>query len=268
MPEKSLEHKDIVQLLAKLKEETPEYPAELVKSRKESFLKQVLDTSLSGEGKDDGNGGDNEGQGPKGASGSSDSSGVGKSGKPSKPGDASGMGGSSKPGGLGGSGSFSGPKTGLSRGTTGLGLGISLKSAFVFGAVILLLTAAYLFRDQIAEYLAGNEIVRTQETAAPSIADSSASQATETLRVASAPNAGTPSSEIVVTGTAPGFGDNAQSNGGGLPITGSGPSSTQGIPESSSSRVTKTPTPPAQRSPASAIEFLICILRSGGESCK
>ena len=50
MTKKPLEQKDIINLLDKLREETPEYPVQLAKSRKESFLKQIVDIKLSGEG--------------------------------------------------------------------------------------------------------------------------------------------------------------------------------------------------------------------------
>ncbi|MGW8180489.1 MAG: hypothetical protein ACWGQW_17280, partial [bacterium] len=177
MPEKSYEHKDIVELLGKLKEEKQEYPSKLVESRKESFLKQVLDFGGSGGGEDSGSGGDIGDEGPKGGSdGPGKSGGSGKPDRPTEPGGSSGTGGSSRSSGLGGSGSSGASVAG---GTSALGFGISLKSALTIGAVVLLLTTAYLFREQIAEYLADNNITSAQETAAPSFASSPGGAATE-----------------------------------------------------------------------------------------
>ena len=77
MPEKSFKEQDIVQLLSKLREETPEYPSSLVKARKESFLKKVLDISASGEGQDEGDSGKHGGgEGQKGGSGGAGGPGI------------------------------------------------------------------------------------------------------------------------------------------------------------------------------------------------
>jgi len=262
MPERSFEHKDIVELLAKLKEETPEYPAKLVEARKESFLKQVLDISVSGgrggEGGQDG-GDDN----PKGSSADSgESGGPGKAGKPAAPGDSSGSGGSSRPAGLSGSGGKGGSGAGLSSETTFLGF--SMKSVIAFGAVVVLLTAAYLFRDQIVEYLAENEIISAEETAAPPFELSQSDQATETPPVVAAPDLEEPSSGIVATATAPGLGDNNDNSLG----NGDNPDRAQEPPGQAVGSVTVTPTPGPPGDLGSAFRFLICILRMGGENCR
>ena len=47
-------HQDIVELLSKLKEETPDYPAELLNARKDSFLKQDVNRKISKEDQNSG----------------------------------------------------------------------------------------------------------------------------------------------------------------------------------------------------------------------
>jgi len=54
MPKRSLDPKDIINLLSKLKEQTPEYPADMLEARKAAFLKQAANLKIQG----DGNGGD------------------------------------------------------------------------------------------------------------------------------------------------------------------------------------------------------------------
>lgn len=269
MPEKSFEHKDIVELLAKLKEETPEYPSKLVESRKESFLKQVLDLGSSGKGGDSGSGSDSGDEGPKGgASGTGKSGGSGKPGRSTGPGGSSGSGGSSRPGSLSGSGR---PGTSAGGGTSALGFGISLKSALTFGAVVLLLTAAYIFREQIAEYLAENNITNAQETAAPSIASAPGGAATEAPANVITSASQAPSSGTVITEAAPGIGSNNNNNNNneGVPVTaGKDTASTGTTPEQNSSRATITSTPEPPRDLGSAMRYLICILRFGRESCQ
>ena len=137
MPEKSFSHKDLVELLGKLKEETPEYPAKMVDARKESFLKHVLDMSTSGGGQGGSGGSDSGDEGPKGGVASSGkTSGPGKAGKSAAPISSRASGGSSRTNGLSGSGGRGGLGARLSGGTTFLGF--SLKSVLVFGAVVVL----------------------------------------------------------------------------------------------------------------------------------
>jgi hypothetical protein len=189
MPEAPLERQDIIELLAKLKAETPDYPADLVEARKAAYLKQIVDIQIS-----------RKDQGGE----------AGKSGR---------AGGAGRPG------------AALGGGT--LAQGISLKAAFAVGVVIAMLTAAYLFRDQIVDFLAENEIINVEETVTAPIFPAPADPATEvpTLR---APSSGTGATE-----TAPGF---AQSPA--------------------------TPTAPVRGSPFNVFEYLICILQHGTESCQ
>ena len=63
-PKRSLDSKEIIDLLSKLKEETPEYPAQMMEARKAAFLKQAANLRIPGEG----NGG--EGSSDAGGSGS------------------------------------------------------------------------------------------------------------------------------------------------------------------------------------------------------
>lgn len=264
MAKKSLEHKEIVRLIAKLKEETPEYPTELVEARKESFLKQILDISGSGSGQG-GEGG--EGSGNEGAKAgnaeSGETGGPSKSGKPGTSDDSGGSGGSSKSsetsGSAGKGGSGAGPSSGITF------LGFSLKSVLAFGAVVVLLTAGYLFRDQIEEYLAENEITNVEETAAPSVEFSLDGQATDTPRVMTTPNSGASSSRIVATEVVPGSESN---DNNGMPVTDNETGPTRVSSAQSSGRGTATPTPGPPGDLGSALRFLICILRMGGESCQ
>ena len=189
MPNEPLERQDIIELLAKLKAETPDYPADLVEARKSAYLKQIVEIQISR--KDQG-------------------------GEAGKRGAA---------GGEGGSGAALGGGT--------LAQGISLKAAIAVGVVIAMLTAAYLFREQIVDFLAENNIINVEETATPSIAPAPAGLATEI------PTLGAPSSGIVTTETTPGFGQSPA-----------------------------TPTAPVRGSPFNVFEYLICILRYGTENCQ
>ena len=74
MPKQPIEHKDLVELLSILKEETPEYPTDMIRTRKVSFLKQGLDIRVSGA---DNGGGTSGAGGSSGMSGSGGSSGSG-----------------------------------------------------------------------------------------------------------------------------------------------------------------------------------------------
>jgi hypothetical protein len=189
MPEEPLERQDIIELLAKLKAETPDYPADLVEARKAAYLKQIVEIQISR--KDQG----------------------GEAGKRGRAG--------------GGSGS------GAALGGGTLAQGISLKAAIAVGVVIAMLTAAYLFRDQIVDFLAENNIINVEETATPSIAPAPAGPATEM------PTLNAPSSGIEATETAPGSG-----------------------------RSPATPTAPVRGSPFNVFDYLICVLQHGTESCQ
>lgn len=262
MPEKPFSHKELVELLGKLKEETPEYPAKLVDARKESFLKQVLDISAAGGSQGGGSGSDGGDDGPKGGSaGSAAKSGPGKAGKPGASAGPSASGGSSRPTGLSGSGGGSGAR--LSGGATFLGF--SLKSVLIFGAVVVLLTAAYFFRDQIGEILADNGIARTEETAEAPIGASQADQETKTPSAVVVPNFEESSPEIVATPTVPGFGS---LDNGEAPGTEGNSNPTQKPPSQAVVPTTMTPTPENPGGLSGALQFLICILRRGGEGCR
>jgi hypothetical protein len=189
MSEEPLERQDIIELLAKMKAETPDYPADLVEARKAAYLKQIVEIQISR--KDQG----------------------GEAGKQGRAG--------------GGSGS------GAALGGGTLAQGISLKAAIAVGVVIAMLTAAYLFRDQIVDFLAENNIINVEETATPSIAPAPAGPATEM------PTLNAPSSGIEATETAPGSG-----------------------------RSPATPTAPVRGSPFNVFDYLICVLQHGTDSCQ
>ena len=50
MPKRSFNPKDIISLLTKLKEQTPEYPAELLEARKAALLKHAATLNIQGKG--------------------------------------------------------------------------------------------------------------------------------------------------------------------------------------------------------------------------
>jgi hypothetical protein len=191
LPERSPENQEIVKLLGKLKEETPEYPADLLEARKYSFMKQMIDLKISGEDRP------------------AETKGPAKGGRAGASGAA-----------LGGGATV---------------LGLPLKTALAIGAVIVLLTAGYLFRDRIVEFLAENGLITTQETVPPPSASTPAGPAGETPAAITAPTFGAPS-------------------GGQATEAAPGP---QG-----------TPTSPPQSGPLSVFEYLMCVLRNGAESCR
>lgn len=242
MANKTIDNQDIIRLLGKLKEDTPEYPSNLVEARKHSFLKQIVDVQISSQGrnKDDNRGGGIGGQ--KGGSGSSR--------------------------GAGGSGAALGGESTL--------LGFSLKAMLAIGAVVAMLTAAYLYRDQIVEYLAENEIISSQESASSPFDSSSdgLAQVTPTAFTAptfGAPGAGSAGTQVasgagtIATKPAPGSGNNSPA---GTPGSGNSPGLSAPTPDKSLGSKTVTPTPQGEGGLAGALQYLVCILRGGAESCK
>jgi len=129
MPNKPLEHKDIIKLLSELKEGTPEYPVHMMSNRKAAFLQKAIDIKVS-------KGDDSSQSGQKG----------GKSGT----------------GGAGASGS------GASLRNKPFFLGLSLKQIVAIGLVLVLFVTAYFMRDQITEVVTQNNVANAGETAAPS----------------------------------------------------------------------------------------------------
>lgn len=259
MPEKTFERKDIVQLLAKLKEETPEYPTHLVNARKDSYLKQILEINISGQSQSDESGQGGGSEGPKGGSAGFDKpGGPGKSDRPAKPGGSSGAGGRS---GSGRSGAV------LSKGTASLGFGISLKSALVFGAIVVILTAAYIFRNQIFELLADSGLISQEVTTTPLVASSSVAEETETPTVIPPPDSSPPSqsSGLVATEASAGSGNNYNE---GVPLNGGNSDPAPATPSPGMSQNPGTPTSPPSNGIVGRLRFLVCILRSSAESCE
>lgn len=68
MPKRSLDQKEIIGLLSKLKEQTPEYPANLLESRKAAFLKQAATLKIQGKGQGGEGGAEGGGSGTGGSS--------------------------------------------------------------------------------------------------------------------------------------------------------------------------------------------------------
>jgi hypothetical protein len=234
MAKKSLKQKDIVDMLSELRNETPEYPPELMRSRKTTFIKRVVDLKISGTSQD------------------------GKGGY---------------------KGGDDGPKWGggvtweeLSGGAAATGS--STKTMIAIGIVVALLTAAFLFRNQIVELLVENEIINVAETAAPSIASTPTERATATP-TPTAPLFGAPPSGTEATKAAPGSGNN---DSGGAPGGGNGSGGvsggsnnsddTEATPTPGVIRNLGTPTPPPPDGIVGRLRFLVCVLRYGAADCE
>jgi hypothetical protein len=114
MSKQSLHSQDIIGLISKLKESTPEYPTDLLAARKAAFLQQAVAINIDGNGLSGKGGGD---------------------------------------GGIGGTGG-SGALGGMSTAQT-----ILLQAVIGVWVVAAMLTAAYVFRDQIIDLLQDNGIV-------------------------------------------------------------------------------------------------------------
>lgn len=214
IPKRSINSRELIRLLSKLKSETPEYPTDLLEARKSVFLKRVVDLKISGEGKSREGGHQRGEEGQEGGSG----------------------------------GAWAALKSGTAI------TGFSTKTTIAVGIVVVLLTAAYLFRDQIVDFLEENEIINVEETAAPPIPSTPTGLVITTPTVGTIPTFGEPSSGIVATEAAPGVNDS--------------PDRTKVIPPPGLSQKPGTPTPPTPEGLAGRLRFLICVLRSGGENCR
>lgn len=126
MSKPALDSQDIVGLLSKLKDRTPDYPTDLMAARKATFLQTAIALQLTGSGMGGKGGGD------------------------------SGIGGN---GGTGGSGVLGGTSTAQT---------ILLQAVIGVWIIAAMLTAAYVFRDQIIDFLQDNGIVNVEMTQAPS----------------------------------------------------------------------------------------------------
>ena len=117
---------EIVNLLSKLKNETPEYPSDLFAARKAAFIEQAIAIQFNG---------------------------------PKQGGKGGGDGGSSSLGGSGGSGALGGMSTAQ---------GFLLQAVIGVWIIAGMLTAAYVFRDQIIDLLQDNGFI-VETTQAPFI---------------------------------------------------------------------------------------------------
>jgi len=127
MLERSLNPNDIIGLLARLKEQTPDYPPDLLTTRKAAFMAQIVSINIDG---------------------------------PKPGGKGGGDGGGSLSGGTSGSGALGGMSTAQ---------GILLQAVIGVWIIAGMLTAAYVFRDQIIDLLQDNGIVAVEITQVPSI---------------------------------------------------------------------------------------------------
>ena len=148
MSERSPDPQEIIGLLSKLKDSTPDYPANLMAARKAAFIKQTLAIKLHGHS--------------------------GKGG---------GDGGSAGSGGSGGSGALGGMSTAQ---------GIMLQAVIGVWIIAAMLTAAYVFRNQIIDLLQNNHIISVEVTQVPAIDSTLPDLITPATEVS--PTEGTPTS--------------------------------------------------------------------------
>ena len=238
MANKTLRNQDIVEMLSELRNETPEYPPELIRSRKTTFLKRAVDLKISGEGQSGKGGGQGGAGGQKGGGGVTWAE--------------------------------------LSGGAAATGS--SSKMAIAVGVVVVLLAAAFLFRDQIVDILEENKIINVEETAASSIALAPTEQATATPTalafgapsgVEATKDAPGNAGNLAATEAASGLGNNGNSgNNGGGPATGSDPYPITATPPPGLSQNPGTPTPPPPQGLVGRLRFLVCVLRNGADGCE
>ena len=163
--------------------------------------------------------------------------------------DRSGKGGQT--GGTGGTGRSGGSGGGLNSRAFA---GISLKKTILIGTIIVILTTAYLFRDQVTDILVEKQITSVEETAGPSIAPRPADLATKTP---AAPQ------NFRVTPTA--LGENPiivespsdDGAGGAGASGGQGPGQEPGIHSSS-----------GRKGISGELRYLICVLQFRGDECR
>jgi hypothetical protein len=147
MSEQALDSQDIIRLLSKLKESTPEYPVELLAARKAAFLNAAVATQIPPRWRSGKGGGD---------------------------------------GGASGTGSLGGMSAAQS---------ILLQAVIGVWIIAAMLTAAYVFRDQIVDLLRENGIVTLEVTQAPlndPIIPATIAPATEVAPTETTPLADTP----------------------------------------------------------------------------
>lgn len=152
---------EIINLLSKLKNETPEYPSDLLAARKAAFIQQAIAIQFNG---------------------------------PKQGGKGGGDGGSSSLGGSGGSGALGGMSTAQ---------GFLLQAVIGVWIIAGMLTAAYVFRDQIIDLLQDNGIVEvvTQAPFIDSPAPEMVEPAGESPLPEIPPTGGVAPSETPVPGT-------------------------------------------------------------------
>ena len=157
MSKQALDSQDVIRLLSKLKDSTPDYPLDLMAARRATILQAVVALQIHGSGLSGKGGGDG------------------------------GM------GGTGGSGALGGASTAQT---------ILLQAVIGVWIIAAMLTAAYVFRDQIIDLLQDNGIVEemTQAPFNESTAPAILSPATEIIPTEITPLAGT-----AVPGVEPGM---------------------------------------------------------------
>jgi hypothetical protein len=168
MPKRTPSPEEITGLLSKLKDGTPEYPADQLAARKSAFLKQAGTINIQGKGQG-GKGGGQAGNGGPGAT---------------------------QGGGL-------------------TGPGFLLQALIGIGLIVALLSAAFVYRDQINDLLAGNEnkVVTVEDALIPTGISTDTALATSSLPPT------TTSTPVPPTGTATGYPTTVN----GTPLIGSTP---------------------------------------------
>lgn len=156
MSKQALNSQDVISLLSKLKDRTPDYPVDLMAARRATFLQAVVAIQIHGSGMSGKGGGDG------------------------------GIGGT---GGSGGSGALGGASAAQS---------ILLQAVIGVWIIAAMLTAAYVFRDQIIDLLQDNGIVPVEMTQAPSTEATAPALITPATEIS--PTAATPISVTAVPG--------------------------------------------------------------------
>jgi hypothetical protein len=236
MAEKPLKNQDIVDMLSELRKETPEYPPELLRSRKTAFQKKVVDLNISG--------GNQSGKGVT--------------------------------GGFGGQTSGGGIKwAGLSGGATATGSSTKTAVAFGVIVVLLTmvyLLRAQIVEVLVENEIINVEETAAPSIEFAPTEQATATPTPPAFRVPATEDEATNNgSGDGVGGVAPGSGDNNNSGGtnsGGESITSSNPDLVTATPNPGISQAPRTPTPEPPRGLVGRLQYLVCVLRNGADQCR
>ena len=236
MADKPLKNQDIVDMLSELRKETPEYPPELLRSRKTAFQKKVIDLNISGDSQ-------------------------------------SGKGGTT--GGYGGQTGGGITRVGLSGGAAATGsttkTAVAIGIVVVLLTMVYLLRAQIVEVLVENEIIKVEETTSPSIIFAPT-EQATATPTPPVFRVLGTEDEATNNgSGNGGGGTAPGSGDNNNSSGNnneGVPVTGNNPDLVTATPSPGLSPSLRTPTPEPPRGLVGRLQFLVCVLRNGADQCR